>query len=136
MLGACHLPADFRTFATSLDAIFHASHLFTALGAGIADISTNLTLLLIEDRGIQLLLKEIESESLIVALKGAPQEMRDKFLKNMSSRASEMLKEDMEARGPAKVADVEKAQQNILKVCRKLEEEGRIVISGAGEALV
>jgi flagellar motor switch protein FliG len=50
----------------------------------------------------------------------------------MSSRAAEMLKEDMEARGPVKVSDVEKAQQNILKVCRKLEEEGRIVIGGGG----
>ena len=80
--------------------------------------------------------KEVSKEDLPVALRGASPDVKEKFLKNMSSRASEMLKEDMEARGPAKVADVEKAQQNILKVCRKLEEEGRIVISGAGEALV
>jgi len=93
-------------------------------------------LIKLDDRGMQELMKEVSKEDLPVALRGASPDVKDKFLKNMSSRASEMLKEDMEARGPAKVADVEKAQQNILKVCRKLEEEGRIVISGAGEVLV
>ena len=93
-------------------------------------------LIKLDDRGMQELMKEVSKEDLPVALRGASPDVKDKFLKNMSSRASEMLKEDMEARGPAKVVDVEKAQQNILKVCRKLEEEGRIVISDAGEALV
>ncbi|HJT18964.1 MAG TPA: flagellar motor switch protein FliG [Nitrospira sp.] len=93
-------------------------------------------LIKLDDRGIQELMKEISKEDLPVALRGAGQDVKDKFFKNMSSRASEMLKEDMETRGPVKVSDVEKAQQNILKVCRKLEEEGRIVIGGAGEALV
>ncbi len=90
----------------------------------------------LDDRGMQELMKEISKEDLPVALRGAGQEVKDKFFKNMSSRASEMLKEDMETRGPVKVSDVEKAQQNILKVCRKLEEEGRIVVSGAGEDLL
>jgi flagellar motor switch protein FliG len=90
----------------------------------------------LDDRGMQELMKEISKEDLPVALRGAGQEVKDKFFKNMSSRAAEMLKEDMETRGPVKVSDVEKAQQNILKVCRKLEEEGRIVVSGAGEDLV
>jgi flagellar motor switch protein FliG len=90
----------------------------------------------LDDRGMQELMKEISKEDLPVALRGAGQDVKDKFFKNMSSRASEMLKEDMETRGPVKVSDVEKAQQNILKVCRKLEEEGRIVVGGAGEALV
>jgi flagellar motor switch protein FliG len=71
-----------------------------------------------------------------VALRGSSPEVKEKFLKNMSSRASQMLKEDMEARGPVKVADVEKAQQNILKVCRKLEEEGRIIIGAGGEEML
>ncbi len=93
-------------------------------------------LIKLDDRGMQELMKEVSKEDLPVALRGASPDVKEKFLKNMSSRASEMLKEDMEARGPVKVADVERAQQNILKVCRKLEEEGRIVISGAGEALV
>jgi flagellar motor switch protein FliG len=93
-------------------------------------------LIKLDDRGMQELMKEVSKEDLPVALRGASPDVKDKFLKNMSSRASEMLKEDMEIRGPAKVVDVERSQQNILKVCRKLEEEGRIVISGAGEALV
>jgi len=89
-------------------------------------------LITLDDRGMQELMKEVSKEDLSVALRGASPETKEKFLKNMSGRAAEMLKDDMEARGPMKVADVEKAQQNILKVCRKLEEEGRIVIAGAG----
>jgi flagellar motor switch protein FliG len=60
----------------------------------------------------------------------------EKVLKNMSSRAATMFKEDMEARGPVKLSEAEKAQQNILKICRKLEEEGRIEIGGGGEEMV
>ncbi len=93
-------------------------------------------LIKIDDRGLQELMKEISKEDLPVALRGANPEIKEKFFKNMSSRAAEMLKEDMEAKGPVKVSDVEKAQQNILKVCRKLEEEGRIVIAGAGEEML
>ena len=90
----------------------------------------------LDDRGMQELLKEVSKEDLPVALRGASPDVKDKFLKNMSSRAGDMLKEEMEVRGPVKVTDVERAQQNILKVCRKLEEDGRIVIAGAGEELV
>lgn len=86
----------------------------------------------LDARGMQELMKEVSKEDLPVALRGASPETKETFLKNMSSRAAEMLKDDMESRGPVKVADVEKAQQNILKVCRKLEEEGRIVVAGAG----
>jgi flagellar motor switch protein FliG len=93
-------------------------------------------LIKLDDRGMQELMKEVSKEDLPVALRGGSPEIRDKFFKNMSSRAAEMLKDDMESRGPVKVADVEKAQQNILKVCSKLEEEGRIVIAGGGEAMV
>jgi flagellar motor switch protein FliG len=90
----------------------------------------------VDDRGIQELLKEIDKNDLAIALRGASPEVKEKFLRNMSSRAAEMLKEDMEARGPVKVSDVEKAQQTILKVCRQLEEEGRLVVAGQGEAVV
>ncbi|TAJ34688.1 MAG: flagellar motor switch protein FliG [Nitrospirae bacterium] len=90
----------------------------------------------VDDRGIQELLKESSKEDLPIALRGASQDVKDKFFRNMSSRASEMLKEDMESRGPVKVSEVEKAQQNILKICRKLEEEGRLVVAGQGEELV
>ncbi len=93
-------------------------------------------LIKVDDRGMQELMKEISKEDLPLALRGANPEIKEKFFKNMSSRAAEMLKEDMETKGPVKVSDVEKAQQNILKVCRKLEEEGRIVIAGAGEEML
>ena len=89
-------------------------------------------LLLIEDKGIQLLLKEIESESLIIALKGSPQEMRDKFLKNMSTRAADMLREDIEMRGPVRVSQVEAEQKSILLIVRRLADSGELVIGGQG----
>lgn len=90
----------------------------------------------VDDRGVQELMKEISKDDLPLALRGANPEVKEKFFKNMSSRAADMLKEDMEAKGPVKVSDIERAQQNILKVCRKLEEEGRIVIAGAGEEML
>jgi flagellar motor switch protein FliG len=93
-------------------------------------------LIKVDDRGIQDLMKEISKEDLPLALRGANPDVKEKFFRNMSSRAAEMLKDDMEAKGPVRVSDVEKAQQNILKVCRKLEEEGRIIVASAGEGLV
>lgn len=89
-------------------------------------------LLGLEDRSVQLLLKEIESESLIIALKGAPQELRDKFLKNMSQRAAEMLREDIEVRGPVRVSQVETEQKSILLIVRRLADAGEIVLGGQG----
>lgn len=91
----------------------------------------------IDDRGIQMILKEIGNEELVLALKTADDTLKNKILKNMSERASQMLKEDMETSGPVKLSDVEKAQQNILKIVRRLEQEGKIVLGGkGGEELV
>ena len=87
----------------------------------------------IEDRGIQLILREVQSESLIVALKGATEELREKILKNMSQRAAEMLREDLEAKGPVKVSEVEAEQKEILKIVRRLSDEGQISIGGGGD---
>ena len=89
-------------------------------------------LLSLEDRSIQRLLKDIESDSLIIALKGAPMELRDKFLNNMSQRAAETLREDMELRGPVRVSQVETEQKTILQVARRLAESGEIVIAAPG----
>lgn len=89
-------------------------------------------LLELEDRSVQLLLKEVESESLIIALKGAPLELREKFLKNMSQRAAEMLREDIEMRGPVRVSQVENEQKSILQIVRRLEDAGEIVLGGPG----
>ncbi len=91
----------------------------------------------IDDRGIQLILKELSSEDLSLALKTAADGLKQKIFKNMSQRAVQILKEEMETRGPVKVSDVEAAQQNIVRVARKLDEEGKIVIAGrGGEELV
>jgi len=87
----------------------------------------------IEDRGIQLILREVQSESLIVALKGASEELRDKILKNMSQRAAEMLREDLESKGPVKLSEVEAEQKEILKIVRRLSDEGQVSIGGKGD---
>ncbi|MCM8596259.1 flagellar motor switch protein FliG [Accumulibacter sp.] len=89
-------------------------------------------LLDLEDRAIQLLLREIQSESLILAMKGASEALRDKIFRNMSQRASEMLREDLESRGPVRVSEVEAEQKEILKIVRRLADEGQIVLGGAG----
>ena len=89
-------------------------------------------LLGLEDKGIQLLLKEVESETLIIALKGAAQELRDKFLKNMSARAAELLREDIEIRGPVRVSQVEAEQKNILQIVRRLADAGELVLGAQG----
>jgi flagellar motor switch protein FliG len=86
----------------------------------------------IDNRGIQTLLKEITNEDLLLALKTANDELKEKIFSNMSNRAAEMLKEDMESLGPVRVADVETAQQNIIRIARKLERLGRLVIAGKG----
>ena len=87
----------------------------------------------IDDRSIQLLLREIQSESLIVALKGSSAELREKIFKNMSQRAAEMLRDDLEAKGPVRVSEVEAEQKEILKTVRRLADEGQIVLGGKGE---
>jgi flagellar motor switch protein FliG len=91
-------------------------------------------LLDVEDRGIQALLREVGSDTLAVALRGAEPEVQEKILKNMSKRAAEILKDDMEARGPVKLADVEAAQKEIIVIAQRLAEEGTISLGGKGEA--
>jgi flagellar motor switch protein FliG len=90
----------------------------------------------VDDRGIQTMMREVSTDLLALALKGVDDEMQNKFLKNMSSRAGEMLREDMEAKGPVKLSEVETAQKEILAVARKLEESGEIVLTGGGEEMV
>lgn len=90
-------------------------------------------LLDLDDRSIQLLLREIQSESLILALKGAPEELREKIFGNMSQRAAETLREDLEGKGPVRLSEVEAAQKEILKTVRKLADDGQIAIGSNGE---
>ncbi|MDR1708772.1 MAG: flagellar motor switch protein FliG [Candidatus Accumulibacter sp.] len=89
-------------------------------------------LLDLDDRAIQLLLREIQSDSLILAMKGASEPLREKIFKNMSQRAAEMLREDLESRGPVRLSEVENEQKEILKIVRRLADEGQIVMGGAG----
>jgi flagellar motor switch protein FliG len=89
-------------------------------------------LLDVDDRGIQALLREVGSDTLAIALRGAEPEVQEKILKNMSKRAAEILKDDMEARGPVKLADVEAAQKEIVTVAQRLADEGTISLGGKG----
>ena len=89
-------------------------------------------IMLVNDKGIQMVLKEIENEDLVLALKTASPELRDKVFNNMSDRAAQLIKEDMEFMGPVRVSDVEAAQQKIVDIVRRLEDSGEIIISGRG----
>lgn len=90
----------------------------------------------VDDRGIQVLLREVSSDVLILALKGADEEVKEKIFKNMSKRAAELLRDDLEAKGPVKVSEVEAAQKDILTIARKLADSGEIVLGGSGEEML
>lgn len=91
-------------------------------------------LIKLDDKGVQTMLKEVQSDALVVALKGAPPALSDKIFKNMSSRAAETLREDLEAKGPVRLSEVEAQQKEILKTVRRLVDEGQITLaSGSSE---
>jgi len=87
----------------------------------------------LDDKSIQLILREVQGDSLILALKAADQSLREKIFRNMSARAAEQMKEDLESRGPVKLSEVEAQQKEIIKVVRRLSEEGQIVMGGKGD---
>lgn len=90
----------------------------------------------IDDRGIQALLREVSTDNLVLAMKGCDDTIKDKIFKNMSSRAAEMLREDLESKGPVKLSEVEGAQKEILGIARRLADEGTISLGGSGEQMV
>lgn len=90
----------------------------------------------VDDRGIQAILREVSSEVLIMALKGADEDLQEKIFGNMSKRAAELMRDDLEAKGPVKVSDVEGAQKEILAICHRMADAGEISIGGGGEAMV
>ncbi len=90
-------------------------------------------LIKLDDKGFQTLLKEVQTESLIIALKGASPEIKEKVFKNMSSRAAETLREDLESRGPVKLSEVEGEQKEMLKIVRRLADEGQITLASGGD---
>lgn len=89
-------------------------------------------ILLVDDKGIQAVLKEVDNDEMALALKTASEDLKQKIFKNMSERASQLIKEDMEYMGPVRVSDVESAQQRIVDIVRRLEDAGEIIISGRG----
>jgi flagellar motor switch protein FliG len=92
----------------------------------------------LDARSIQMLMKEVTNDLLTMSLKTAPEELREKMLSNISSRAAEMIREELETMGPVKLSDVEKAQQEIVKICRRLESEGKLTlgVGSGGEIFV
>lgn len=90
----------------------------------------------VDDRGIQALLREVSSENLVVALKGAEEDVQEKILKNMSKRAAEMLRDDLEVKGPVRVSEVEEAQKEILAIARRMAESGEISLGGGGDEFI
>ena len=98
---------------------FHPSDTHSESVEGVVE-----DIVFIDDRGMQLLLKEVPNEKLTVALKTAPDEIKDKIFRNMSERAAQMIKEEMEFMGPVRVSDVEAAQQRIVDIVRRLEDAG------------
>lgn len=103
------------------------------IGSGIQDLMFVFeNLIEVDDRGIQALLREVSAETLIVALKGSDDAVKEKIFKNMSRRAGEMLKDDLESRGPVKLSEVEAGQKEILTVARRMAETGEISLGGKG----
>lgn len=103
------------------------------MGTGIQDLMFVFeNLIEVDDRGIQAILREISSDTLIIALKGADEGIKEKIFKNMSRRAGEMLRDDLEARGPVRLSEVEGAQKEILTVARRMAETGEISLGGKG----
>jgi len=93
-------------------------------------------LMAVDDRGMQTLLREVSTDKLVIALKGAAVELQDKIFKNMSSRAADLLRDDLEAKGPVRLADVEEAQKEILTTAHRLSEDGQISLGGKGDDFV
>jgi len=119
--------------------------LMTAIGEQDAEVATKITDLMfvfenlkdLDDRGVQVLLREVSSDQLILALKGSDDTFKEKIFKNMSKRAGELLRDDLASKGPVKVSDVEAAQKEILVIARRLSDSGELVLGGAGaEAMI
>ena len=85
-----------------------------------------------DDRGMQELLREVPGDKLIIALKGADETLKQKIFKNMSRRAAQMMKDDLEAKGPVRLSEVEAAQREILVTARRMSDEGKLQLGGKG----
>ncbi|MGB1091592.1 MAG: flagellar motor switch protein FliG [Oceanobacter sp.] len=121
-----------------------AADLLERIGEVDEDLSTQIQDLMfvfdnlaeVDDRGVQALLREVSADLLVVALKGADPAVQEKIFKNMSKRAAELLRDDLDAKGPTKVSEVEAAQKEILTIARRLADAGEIMLGGGGEAMM
>ncbi|MEO6986065.1 MAG: flagellar motor switch protein FliG [Paralcaligenes sp.] len=136
-MGGVRAAAEILNFMSTADedaAVASLRELDTELAQRIVDemfVFDNL--IDIEDTGIQLILKEVDTASLPIALKGATEELRDKIFRNMSNRAAQLLRDDLEAQGPVRMSKVEQEQKNILMVARKLAEAGQLDLNSKGK---
>lgn len=139
-IGGVQVAADIVNFVDST----LASELLEKIGEVDEDLSIRIQDLMfvfedlvdVDDRGFQMLLREVTPDILVVALKGADARIQDKVFRNMSKRAAELLRDDLEAKGPVKVSEVEAAQKEILTTARRLSEAGEIVLGGTGETVM
>jgi flagellar motor switch protein FliG len=135
-LGGPKTAASILNFmpAATLEELRHADE---ALATRLQELMfTFEDMIKLDDKSMQAVLREVDSAKLVVALKGADASLVDKFLRNMSSRAAEMIRDDMEARGPVRLSEVEEAQREILAVTRRLSESGVVVLNSGGEQYV
>lgn len=139
-IGGIKRAADIMNFmdsSTEADLMEQIKEIDADLGGEIEDLMFVFDNLKdVDDRGIQTLLREVSSDVLILALKGSDDELKEKIFGNMSKRAAELLRDDLEAKGPVKLSDVEAAQKDILTIARKLADSGEISLGGSGEELI
>lgn len=139
-LGGVKATASIMNFIDStveaevMDGIREADESLAAQIADLMFVFDNLQEL--DDKGVQVLLREVSTDLLVIALKGADTALQEKIFKNMSKRAAELLRDDLEAKGPVRVSEVEAAQKEILTVARRLADEGEIMLAGGGEELI
>jgi len=135
-MGGVKRAADIMNFLDSsiegplLDAIRELDHDLSGKIEDLMFVFDNLAD--VDDRGIQSLLREVSSDVLVLALKGADEAIKEKIFKNMSKRASELLRDDLEAKGPVRISEVESAQKEILTIARRMADAGEIVLGGKG----
>lgn len=139
-IGGSKVAAEIMTnldTALETEIIEGLSELDEALATNIQDLMFVFSNLMdVDDRGIQALLRETSTELLVVALKGADEELKNKIFSNMSSRAADLMRDDLEAMGPTKLSEVENAQKEILVIARRMAEAGEIVLAGSGEQML
>ncbi len=139
-LGGIQSAANIMNFIESsieadlMDAIKESDEVLAGKIADLMFVFDNL--IDVEDRGIQAILREVSTDVLVVALKGADSTLQEKIFRNMSKRAAELLRDDLEAKGPVRVSEVEVAQKEVLAVARRLADEGEIVLGGGGEEMI